>query len=326
MSIDTVRCCAIAAESVKIEKFDTEIISISTNSKTNQKVERTKYVTIGQADKIVPRLTYYPSGLASRGNLIFEVSLPKFYAGNNGDLLSDEDIKLAMARAVEFCQQYAGAYLPDWEEWSVSRLDGCYAWQVGKDIQNYISAVGALPVPTYKRMPYVDGDNRTEGNTWINGSRKINLYDKGLESKLPKFSGNLRLEIQNKSPQSLKSMAERHETIDRTAGSLISGAKGRAEVAGWLDRIGMPATLRAELDIFDEIVSSEKSTQAAAARVFFLQAYKKYGSGLRMKSWYSKETYNRQLRECKKKGWLLGLDETCQGRLLPGLVVSNEYL
>jgi hypothetical protein len=294
--IDTLRV-TIQAE-LELNWHDAELVSIIGRGK-DQKISH-KWITRGiemiEDRKIegLPRLTY-------NGNLLMcEVSLPKFLNGENATVLSENEVFEGYKKLHSWVCEKVDKKLPNIVVWNTSRVDYCYSWQVGDLVGQYINAFASVPINGYSRQSYVDGENKTQGNTWRCKSVKVNCYDKGLESKLDFAAGVLRLEIQNLNSNACRNVALRND-LGQFAGDLIDNGVAKKELTHWFDRIGHHKRIFQEDDLM-EILLKNYGSDGAASRYFFAMALRKMPGSV--KDYYSKRTLARRISESKKEGWL----------------------
>lgn len=308
MSIDTVRI-TVQAELKSTAWAEREKRDI--DNRTGEIKRRFVANFKSDDDATLPRLAYFPE----HNRVVSEVSLPKFVRGENFTLLSDEDITKGTTRMIEFIANTVGQHLPTAETWHVSRMDSCYAWLVGDDMQAYLGALAQMPVHGYTRRGYTLGDNTAPGFTWQAKSLRVNAYDKGLETQRPEAAGLLRLETQALNNSACKTAAKRCK-VNQTVAELVTGSIGRREIAQWLKRIGMPSTIQTHAGLFDQL-AKEFSPDDAASRWWFLEGFRRRGHGI--KQIVSERTYQRRMTEAKKRGWLA----TSPGQELPGLTIRQ---
>lgn len=310
MSIDTVRVSVDTTDGVLVRDFDAEMVTIDQKDHSMKR----KYITRGcDGNKTnLPRLTYYP-GRDNSGKLVSEVSLPKFVCGNNASILDDSQVEKAMDEVYDWvCEKVNKRLDPLWR-WRVSRLDCCYAWNVGSNIASYLAVFSGLPVWGFKRVPYIDGVQETEGFSWVAKSRKINMYDKGKESGIDFAAGVLRAEVQNLNGGAIRNLVDRLE-CESNPTDLVKGCVGRSELKRWFERVGFSGAMVSRDDLYSELLL--KYGEGAASRWFFIDGYKKYGA--RMNGLVSERTYKRRLKEVRDNGWL------CQSEMsLPELKIDD---
>lgn len=78
-----------------------------------------------------------------------ELSLPKFYLGNNVELLYPSQVEMALQRLQDCLQDHYGDF-PPYMNWSLERLDLCYAWRY-QDQQTAVRALSVLKTFDYPR-------------------------------------------------------------------------------------------------------------------------------------------------------------------------------
>jgi hypothetical protein len=249
--------------------------------------------------------------LAQGGMLWMEVSLPKWHLGENVTLLTDRQITVATRTAVEWAADHLHASVPAWQEWDLGRLDCVWSWDVGRTMPRYLDAFSRMPIHNYTRSPYTEG-GQMQGHTWMtrNGGIKVNAYDKGRESGLSQADGILRLEVQHRASDAVRTLAKRHGMVDEhafhqpkpKAGGLVTGKVARAEVDHWLHRIKAAGKWKSAGTLMEELVE-EFGVQGAAGRWLFLSLYGRYGSAMVQQVGYAKRSYYRHSAEAKRRGW-----------------------
>lgn len=291
--IDTLRMGTRVFGDINLQAFDRcqKTIDIQTGE------EKLKFITLGEKEKIVPRLTYYQR----ERYLNFEVSLPKFVIGNNYELINDNQLITGLSDCIAWIADKLSIKTAV-EMWKASRIDYCFAWTLGDDIAYYLRSMAGCPVPGYTRSPYVDESNRQQGFTWRAKSRKVNAYDKGLELGLD-LGGMLRLEVQNINSDACCPLYEKYENP-------VSVEASKAELSRWLDRAGLTNGIRAEDDVLDHLIK-EFGYEGASSRYTFLQLYKRHGS--KTSKIVSKNTYTRRRAEAVKQGWLITGERNLEG-------------
>lgn len=78
-----------------------------------------------------------------------ELSLPKFYFGNNVELLYPSQVEMVLQRLQDCLQDQYGDF-PPYMNWSLERLDLCYAWRY-QDQQTAVRALSVLKTFDYPR-------------------------------------------------------------------------------------------------------------------------------------------------------------------------------
>jgi hypothetical protein len=195
-------------------------------------------------------------------------------------------------------------------DWKPSRIDYCYFWILGEDIKDYLSSFSNCPVYQYTRSPYVDDNNRQQGFTWRSKNRKINMYNKDLETGV-NLGGMLRFEIQNLNRQSIKTIEE------SVSENLLSCISAKKLLNRWLERAGLTNGVVGKIDLLMKLID-KYGYEGATSRYMFIETYKKLGCGA--KKVMSEVTYKRRRSEASKNGWLVSNDEN---KHLKGLIINE---
>lgn len=130
--------------------------------------------------------------------LEIECSIPKFLYGNNVILIKEQDIPLFFQRLHDRLNELMGVEVHS-EDWKVKRVDVCWNFQVGDQLDSYVKELGRVKIPY--TVPHTYGINETAVHE--NDSRRISFYNKSKEckrNKRPKkivnqAAGILRFEI-----------------------------------------------------------------------------------------------------------------------------------
>ncbi|CAG7648146.1 hypothetical protein PAESOLCIP111_05537 [Paenibacillus solanacearum] len=172
--------------------------------------------------------------------LIVQVSIPKFLYGNNVYLIQESDIPLFFHRLSSRLYELFAIHVKK-EDWYVSRIDLCWNFQLGDEVENYIKQLHGLYIPYMKSKLY----GRNETATHFNDSRYITFYNKQQECKdhkepaeiIAKAQGLLRMEV------SLSYDEMRKYSSKRLAIHLISKAFFIHTFKPSLETIQLPATI-----------------------------------------------------------------------------------
>ncbi len=247
-----------------------------------------------------PAITYHETSL----RLVAQVSLPKIVNGQNVDLITEADLPRAYSLVHEYLCEIVRAVLPPMSEWGVSRLDYCYCWQVGDDIGHYLAGLDSLRLSRYKRVPFEAEDGRVmEGICWKSRGRKVNFYDKGLETGLPEAQGILRYELQNLDRRSVDYLARKRFNCPRTAEALLTDERALTELRVFVERLGVTGPFRSEATVLREL-NARYGRRKAKELWYFLGLERTYGKTAVKAGLIGKRTYERHKSEARRKGYL----------------------
>jgi len=178
---------------------------------------RLRYVYNTQpSDGIALKATYLPQDYHGQGMLLIELSLPKALFGVNWRMIPD--IPSAISASDSAIRLLPG--LPDLGSighGEIVRLDACYNYQVGDDMQPYLQALSRLEYPRRQTVPFLG-----TGVEYRSRRCKTKFYDKYAETdkrRLPPELwppiGTLRHETTYRRSREVKSACrvEREETL-----------------------------------------------------------------------------------------------------------------
>lgn len=181
VSVDTIKASVVLDAPLDVNAFDRR------HETTSRGKSYVKFTTGTKDEETIPRVTYYPN----EQRLLCEVSLPKFFRGDNVKPLSASEVGEALDRLTVWLRERFGR-VPDIRKWSTRRVDYAANWTVGNLLDTYLESLGNLSLARYERRRY------SSGVRWQSGSRHVTLYDKFKESGNPQAKGVLRFEVQNK--------------------------------------------------------------------------------------------------------------------------------
>jgi hypothetical protein len=143
-------------------------------------------------DNDIPFIKYN----STHHHLEFEVSIPKLLFGNNIEMTRKEDIDTFFNTITRQLNNLLGCSI-DKSEWVCKRVDVCWNFQVGGQVDDYIKQLSLIKFPYRDTITY----NHSESVIWQNGSTRSTLYNKKKEVKkkgntllLEKAKGILRFE------------------------------------------------------------------------------------------------------------------------------------
>jgi len=163
-------------------------------------------------DEQLPFIKY----IESSQTLYVQVSIPKFLYGDNVTMLSEADILLFFDSLQNRIDQLFHIQIPH-DEWTISRCDVCWNFQVGKDVGEYVRLLSK------QQLAYKDTNTYNQDQTveFRNKSSRIIFYDKHKQVTrfkesidiIERSKGILRLEI-NPSPSDMKKFAPTRKAVE----------------------------------------------------------------------------------------------------------------
>ncbi|MBW4085828.1 hypothetical protein [Paenibacillus sp. S150] len=189
--------------------FDTVVIKarpIHLETEALLNIEKCKAVTFLNKETGVLQTRYeiydeelsYIKYLDGSQTLSIQVSIPKLLYGNNVNQITENNIPSFFERVQNRLYQLFSIHIPHLE-WSISRADICWNFQVGKNVGEYVRMLSKQKLP-FKNTRIYNQDQTVE---FYNKSSRIILYDKHRQMQKEKAStelielskGILRLEI-----------------------------------------------------------------------------------------------------------------------------------
>lgn len=235
--------------------------------------------TINRSDE--PRLTYY----ASNGRALVEVSLPKYYSGQNTIPLSHEESLLAVAK-VDAWLADIGEF-PPLKLWAVRRADYFTGWRVGEEAMPvYLDAIKRLEMVRYERHVF-----RT-GVSWRTKSRVMQLYDKYAESGQEVSRGVLRFEVSNKQDAITYMQQAWFPFLSCTVEAFLSPKVHQQVVSHFLTRLGIDRLQLEAVDMVDLVLRREFGRSWAQAKTY-LQLIDQYQSDVWRRGYMSRASFYR---------------------------------
>jgi len=256
----------------------------------------------------LPRLTWF----ASSGYLVCEVSLPKLLFGQNVSLVYEAQLAEAFEMLSQFVRDKTGV-AGNVASWNVSRVDYCYAWQVGDLLPSYLEAVSRLSLSRHNRR-CVNGDSVA----WLCKSNRIQFYSKFEECKLPIAEGVLRFEVRC---NNTRYVAAKVLKTERTAEALLTNTNAQRVLSYWLKRLGMheERPILSREGLMMEMLA-QFGVSGFERHYGFLALHDLGGTRLAARRAYSRSTHYRRRKRLADAGFLTW--HTNQGRVLPPLVVG----
>lgn len=259
-----------------------------------------------------PRLTYYAS--APRGpRLSVEFSCVKMVS-DGPDLLSAEDVTVAYDLADAYIAGL-GIDVSSIRQWTCSRIDYYWQWEVGALVDEYLALFGSLRVAGYNRSDFVrEGVSFRNAGTRIH--RRVKVYDV-LRNMGHREGGILRFEVSNHSG-AVRDLAQRVEGIEPRVGLMSNPDVVRRRLRYWLRRLGVDNLPDSNGDGSRRAVLLRLFGHRSIAKaLYFLDVYGRHGRRAIERGLISQAQYYYWLRACRERG-VLGLSDEC----LPSLVVE----
>jgi len=163
-------------------------------------------------DEQLPFIKY----IESSQTLYVQVSIPKFLYGDNVSMLTEADISLFFNSLQARIEQLFHIQIPHYE-WTVSRCDVCWNFQVGMDVSEYVKLLSKQQL-AYKTTTTYNQDQTVE---YWNKSSRIMFYDKHKEVTrakeasdiIERSKGILRLEVRP-SDSDMKKYASARKAVE----------------------------------------------------------------------------------------------------------------
>lgn len=241
---------------------------------------RTRYKLVDAAARII-----YKDHIQC---LEVECSIPKFLYGNNVILVTEQDIPLFFQRLHEWLHSQFGIQVKQ-ENWCTKRVDVCWNFQVGDQMDSYIKELGKIKIPY--TTPHTYGINETVIHE--NNSRRIIFYNKQKECQhrkqprelIDSAAGLLRLEINVKEKNLSKYSKSRKATEFLTQ--------------SFFDFITKPILEKLQFsdDIPELTVTWVKSQPYSIQQIEMILGFnllRQYCSEVELAELYSPQTYNKR--------------------------------
>lgn len=194
--LDTVHV-ALRVE-LDIELFDNDWGKV-TAGKANEDTEDIPWVRYSRklilGDAII-FLKYFPQDYSEKPLLYVEISsIPKILGYPDGYLL--DDISHAITKLNKTLRGLSG-FPEDLDIWEgrIRRIDYCFHFNLGENINSYIDLISYLYYPHRSREVYANDPNggTDNGVRFYCTSSQCKFYDKGFSSSAKDFQGVLRME------------------------------------------------------------------------------------------------------------------------------------
>lgn len=163
-------------------------------------------------DEQLPFIKY----IESSQTLHVQVSIPKFLYGDNVTMLTEADIPLFFERLQDRIKQLFYIQIPH-DEWTVSRCDVSWNFQVGKDVGEYVKWFSKQKLAYKDTITY----NQDQTVAFKNKSSGIQFYDKHKQitrvkeasDLIERSKGILRLEVRP-SDSDMKKYASARKAVE----------------------------------------------------------------------------------------------------------------
>jgi hypothetical protein len=255
----------------------------------------------------LPRLTWTHREREGGSWLSSEVSLPKFYFGNNVQMLNAEELKTALSDMQLYVE--TTTELPfDVPSAKLGRVD--YGYNIGlKDeyeVKAYLRSFNRLFLARYKRVSIDDSTV-----TLKSLSREVCIYSKFDETYkqkdltdeiLERASGILRFEPRFKTVPACGRLAK-SLGLENNVQSLLTPATAKLQIQAEIKRLGIGKTIKTEKNMIELL--TEKFGNKALDYYGFLKAREVLGDNFYTSGIVSRSAYFRKTSELKKAGCLL---------------------
>lgn len=184
-----------------------------------------------------PYITYtYKENDHTQSLLRVEVSLPKFRYGTNLYELDDREVEWTLNFLKLYLAQKLKLHpskIPHVDKWAIKKLHICKNFNVGQDMQLYMSAASKTVLPQHKTHTYAEkGGDRLQSVIWVGKTRKekfYNKYDEIIENQRQHYEykiiepialGVLRYEVEL-SYDEIKSLTTGNTTLEVLSSKII---------------------------------------------------------------------------------------------------------
>jgi hypothetical protein len=259
----------------------------------------------------LPRLTWTHQERTGASWLSSEVSLPKFYFGNNVEMLNPEQLKTALCDVQDYVE--TTTELPfDVPSAKLGRVDYGYNFQMNDErvVKAYLRSFNGLYLARYKRVSIDD-----ETVTMKSKSRETCIYSKFQESfkqkdisseLLERASGILRFEPRFKTRPACTRLAS-SLGLENNVQSLLTPETAKGQIQAEIQRLGIGKTITSEKFMIELLI--EKFGKRAADYYGFLKVRELLGDSFWTDGTISRATYFRKTKELRKAGCLLDTKE-----------------
>ncbi len=259
----------------------------------------------------LPRLTWTHQERTGGSWLSSEVSLPKFYFGNNVEMLNPEQLKTSLSDMQEFVE--TATELPfDVPSAKLGRVDFGYNIRLKDEheVKAYLRSFNRLFLANYKRVSIDDSTV-----TMKSPSREICIYSKFDETYkqkdlsgdiLQQATGILRFEPRFKNVAACTRLAT-SLSLENNVQSLLTPATAKKQIQAEIQRLGIGRTITNDKNMLDLL--RENFGIKASDYYGFLKAREIYGDNFWTSGTISRRTYFRKMKDLREAGCLLDTDE-----------------
>jgi hypothetical protein len=259
----------------------------------------------------LPRLTWTHQERTGASYLSSEVSLPKFYFGNNVEMLNAEELKTSLSDVQDYVE--TATELPfDVPSAKLGRVDYGYNFQMNDErvVKAYLRSFNGLHLARYKRVSIDD-----ETVTMKSKSRETCIYSKFQETfkqkdissaLLQQASGILRFEPRFKTRAACTRLAS-SLGLENNVQSLLTPETAKGQIQAEIQRLGISKTITSEIFMIELLI--EKFGKRAADYYGFLKVRELLGDNFWTDGTISRATYFRKTKELRDAGCLLDTKE-----------------
>ncbi len=259
----------------------------------------------------LPRLTWTHQERTGGSWLSSEVSLPKFYFGNNVQMLNPEQLKTSLSDVQDYVESITD--LPfDVPSAKLGRVDYGYNIRLKDEyeVKAYLRSFNRLFLAKYKRVSIDDSTVTMKAQ-----SREICIYSKFDETYkqkdlsdevLERASGILRFEPRFKTVPACSRLAKSFG-LENNVQSLLTPATAKKQIQAEIKRLGIGRTITNDKNMLDLL--RENFGIKASDYYGFLKAREIYGDNFWTSGTISRRTYFRKIKDLKEAGCLLDTDE-----------------
>jgi hypothetical protein len=262
-------------------------------------------------DSHLPRLTWTHQKRTGGSWLSQEVSLPKFYFGNNVQMLNPEQLKTALSDVQDYVERITELDF-DVPSAKLSRVDYGYNVQLKDEyeVKAYLRSFNGLFLARYKRVSIDD-----ETVTMKSKSREVCIYSKFQETfkqkdvsdeLLQQASGILRFEPRFKTVNACTRLAS-SLGLENNVQSLLAPETAKKQIKSEMQRLGIGKTIVSEKFMIDRLI--EKFGNRFVDYYGFLKAREILGDNFWTNNTISRATYFRKMKELRDAGCLLNTKE-----------------
>jgi hypothetical protein len=255
----------------------------------------------------LPRLTWTHQERTGGSWLSSEVSLPKFYFGNNVEMLNPEQLKTSLSDVQDYVETTT-ELLFDVPSAKLGRVDYGYNIRLKDEyeVKAYLRSFNRLFLAKYKRVSIDD-----ETITMKSKSREVCIYSKFQETYkqkdlsgeiLERSSGILRFEPRFKNVAACSRLAK-SLGLENNVQSLLTPATAKFQIEAEIKRLGIGKTIKTEKNMIDLLI--ENFGVKASDYYGFLKAREILGDSFYTSGAISRATYFRRVSELRNAGCLL---------------------